>query len=140
MPSFVPDIVVHVHTPEGRTEQVDTQRDVKTAAFLDNLRGAFNLRSKDAEGRHVQWHIYDRDNKRLDLSKTLAQNGVDRGHDLYLRESEPDAPARTEVHDPDGPRPEHKGGLALKRCDNAHYYDPRKYSACPYCEARKRKG
>jgi hypothetical protein len=141
MPSFVPDIVVRVHTPEGRTEEVDTQRDVEGATFLDSLRGPFNLRSKDAQGRHVQWHIYDRNNEKLDLGKTLAENGIDKGHDLYLRESERDAPAKSEVHGPDGPQPSrHAGERVLIRCDNAHYYDPRKYSSCPYCEERKRKG
>ena len=136
--SFVPDLLVRVHTPEGKTEEVDTQRDVEAGKFLDQLRDPFRLRSKDAEGRHVRWHLYDRDDRRLDPSKSLGDNGVRAGQDLFLREESEKRPEPEPERRPE-PRTvvEHKGdSKALVRCDNGHYYAPEKFKTCPYCDAR----
>jgi hypothetical protein len=137
MPSFVRDMHLHVHTPDGKTS-VEAPPDVKAGKFLDDLREPLHLRSKDAEGRRIQWHIHDREGKRLDPKRTLGDNGVGEGHDLFLRE-ESEKPKEIGAPEEREPRTlvEHRGDpKALVRCDNGHYYAPEKYKACPYCEVR----
>lgn len=138
MSSFVRDMHLHVHTPDGKTS-VEAPHDVRTDKFLDDLREPLHLSSRDAEGHRIQWHIYDREERRLDPSKTLGDNGVRENHDLYFRQHNPESSQASPPSDPVRPIASDKGKVLL-RCDNAHYYDPKKYRTCPYCDARGPRG
>jgi hypothetical protein len=126
---------LHVHTPEGKTS-VEAPADVKAGKFLDDLRDPLHLSSKDAEGRRIHWHIYDRDNHRLDPNKTLGENGVGEGHELYFRaesEAVPAGPMADERRSEPIRDEKRKEDRVLIRCDNGHFYDPKKHPTCPYC-------
>jgi hypothetical protein len=138
MPSFVRDLQLQIHTPDGTTS-VQAPPDVKVSKFLDDLREPIHLRSKNAEGRRIQWRIYDRNGNCLDPNRTLGENGVAESHDLYLRDQTPDDAAKERREKVVDETHEKRPVNVLKRCDNAHYYDPAKYKACPYCEARRRR-
>lgn len=138
MPSFVRDMHLHVHAPDGEKTTVEAPPDIKAGKFLDDLREPLRLRAKDAEGHRIQWHIYDREERKLDPNRTLDENGVRENHDLYFREeserrAEPEPDDRRMPHEP---RKEHgfkEDNRVLIRCDNGHFYDPKKSSNCPYC-------
>lgn len=125
MPPFVRDLHLRVHTKDGETS-VEAPPDVNTGKFLDDLREPLQL------GHGI--HIYDREGKRLDPKNTLGENGVGQGDDLYFRKEEETSSGRVP---PPAPPPTPVG--ALKRCDNGHYYDPKKHSACPICDAGGRR-
>ena len=128
MPPFVRDLQLHVHTPDGEKVSVKTPPDVTAAKFLDDLREPLHLR-----GPH--WHIYDREDRRLDPNKSLGDNGVREGHELFFREESRPRP-REEPVQPQAPsesQPSRGGEKVLIRCDNGHFYDPKKHAACPYC-------
>jgi hypothetical protein len=131
MPNFVRDMHLHVHTPDGERTSVEAPPDVKAGKFLDDLREPLHL------GRHVQWHIHDREDRRLDPNKSLGDNGVREGHDLYFREDSrqggPVEPVRPQPPAPPEPEPFRGGEKVLIRCDNGHFYDPKKHATCPYC-------
>jgi hypothetical protein len=122
MPSFVRDLHLYIHTQDGKTS-VEAPPDLNAGKFLDDLREPLHL------GR--RGHLYDREGKKLDPNKSLGENGVGDGHDLYFRE-EPTVKPEQDRQTPPPPPPEPK---VLIRCDNGHYYDPKKYGACPYCHA-----
>jgi hypothetical protein len=124
MPGFVRDLQLHVHTRDGTTS-VEAPPDVKVGKFVDDLRTPLHLASGV--------HICDREGKRLDLNRSLGENGVGEGDDLYFREAVP-GPTPPPLPTP-GPSPIKKEEKALIRCDNGHYYDPKRYPACPYCNA-----
>jgi hypothetical protein len=133
MPAFVRDMHIQVHTPDGKTS-VEAPPDANTGKFLDDLRVPLHLASKDAEGRRIHWHIYNRDDRKLDPNRTLDENGVGEGHDLFFRpesemESIPEAPEEVIVID----KHKKEGERVLIRCDNGHFYDPKKNATCPYC-------
>jgi hypothetical protein len=141
MRPFVRDMHLHVHTAEGKTS-VEAPADVKAGKFLDDLREPLHLQSKDAEGRRIHWHIYDPADRKLDPNKTLGENGVGEGHDLYFRaESEGVPVAAREEEERAHPRrePKHEEkhkeeDRVLIRCDNGHFFDPKKHATCPYCD------
>lgn len=134
MPSFVRDMHLHVHTPEGKTS-VEAPPDANTGKFLDDLRVPLHLASKDAEGRRIHWHIYTREDRRLDPNRTLSENGVGEGHDLFIRsESEIESIQEERKQVASQQRNEkEKEERVLIRCDNGHFYDPKKSATCPYC-------
>jgi hypothetical protein len=119
--NFVRDMHLHAHASD-RNASVQAPRDEKTSTFLDRVRQHLNLSGS-------RWHIYDREGKKLDPNKSLGENGVSDGDDLYFRE-EYRPPGPTPHHGPGPPKPV----KVLKRCENGHYYDLNKFGACPECE------
>ena len=139
MPSFVRDMHLRVHTPDGETS-VEAPADARVGKFLDDLRDPLHLQSKDAEGRRLHWHIYDREGRKLDPNKTLGESGVSEGHVLYFKSESEGPPAAPGVDIGEVPiesrREENrKEERVLIRCDNGHFYDPKKHPTCPYCNA-----
>jgi len=131
MTSFVKDLTLHVKTLEVKTS-VQTQHDMKLSRFLDELRVPLHLSSSR------RWQVYDSQGRRLDHDRTLNENGLGEGDEIEVREEkESMRPSPTPSPAP-APSPSPETSV-LKRCDNAHYYDPKKFRECPYCEARKRK-
>jgi hypothetical protein len=138
MTPFVKDLALHVRTVEGKTSSVQAPPDLKLGKFLDDLRSPLHLRS------NVRWQVCDREGRRLDHNRTLSENGLREGDEIEVREEkEPDPIVAGPSHEPspghEPSRSSEGSGNVLRRCDNAHYYDPKKYRECPYCEVRKRK-
>jgi hypothetical protein len=80
------DIKLHVHTPGGDAHRIEAPDDIRTEEFIHEVVSGLQLPSMDAEGRQVDWTIDDRNTgKTLNLDLTLAQNGVENGHHIYLR-------------------------------------------------------
>jgi len=133
---FVSDITVRVHGPDGTTQAVDTPPDVETRKFIDQLRESFRL------GSSTEWCLYIHQKERLDPRKSLAQNGVRAGDELHLGKAEKSVEDTGSDRGSDSEKQDRHstGGKVLVRCDNAHYYDPKKYKTCPYCEELGRKG
>jgi hypothetical protein len=138
MGTFVRDLQLHVHTPGGEKTLVEAPAGANVGKFLDNLRDPLHLRSKDADGRRIQWHVYDREGRSLDPKKSLGDNGVVDGYELYFREEPPIVPKPDELKMRDEIREEHEfkeDDKVLIRCENGHFYDPKKHATCPYCGA-----
>jgi len=135
MSAFVRDMHLHVHTPEGKIS-VEAPADVTAGKFLDDLRDPLHLASRDPEGRRIHWHIYNRDNRKLDPNKTLGENGVGEDHELYFRAESEASPVGSmgEEKQSEPIRDEkRKEDRVLIRCENGHFYDPKKHPTCPYC-------
>lgn len=132
MPSFVKDMHLHVRTAEGDTS-VEAPPDANTGKFLDDLRAPLHLASQDAEGRRIHWHIYNREGRKLDPSRTLSENGVGEGHELVIRSESEEALHEEREEEVFEKRREKEDARVLIRCDNGHFYDPKKNSTCPYC-------
>src|SRR5215469_9924316 len=77
----------------------------------------------------VAWDLEDESSEqKLDLKKSLEQNGVKNGHHLRL------VPVAVPSREP-SPEP-HRPGGGLSRCENGHFYDASKYKTCPYDAAQ----
>jgi len=132
MPPFVKDMHLHVHSPGGKIS-VESPPDANTGKFLDDLRVPLQLASQDAEGHRIHWHIYNREERKLDPNRTLGENGVGEGHDLFIR-SESEESLHEERHEAVlERRKEKEDERVLIRCDSGHFYDPKKNATCPYC-------
>jgi len=116
----------HVQTPDGVVRPVEFPTDQPVGVLLRELVTDDSLRIQPPKPE--DWHLHHEiGDQKLDLGKNLEQNGVGRGERLQLRK------AHEEKHDIEEP-PQPKG--EMKRCDNGHYYDPKKHAAgCPYCGA-----
>jgi hypothetical protein len=80
------DIKVYVHTQGGATHPIEAPADIKTEEFIKELIAGLDLPKTDAEGHQISWIIDDKDTgKSLDYQNTLAENGVSKGHQLYMR-------------------------------------------------------
>jgi len=118
------DLHFKIQRPDGRNEN---------AAFPDDLsvRQLINEFVTD-EKMHIQpadpdqWHLINENTgEPLDPQKSLHQNGVEEGHLLKLAPRKKNTPPVVSSVGKD----QH----VLNRCDNGHYYDPKKHSKCPYC-------
>jgi hypothetical protein len=117
-----------VETPDGVVSNVQFPPDQPVGVMLKELVTSedFKIHPRKPEAWHL---VREHGEQKLDLNKNLEQNGVSRGEHLRLvPTSREPSPAAGPVADPPG------GGM--KRCDNGHYYDPKKHAAgCPYCGA-----
>ena len=87
------DLRFHFHTLEGKEEEVEAPGSFSGLELIADVLG-------DAAQGH-EWTLYDKDTGAdLDLTKSLAENGVRSGHSLYLRR----APVAGEL-----PKPINKG-------------------------------
>jgi hypothetical protein len=82
----MPDLKVHVHETGGDTHEVEAPSNISTEEFIRELVLNLNLTKTDANGHDVRWTI-DNKNTGMTLSnqKSLAEEGVQTGHHLYLR-------------------------------------------------------
>jgi hypothetical protein len=116
----------HVQTPDGVVRPVEFPTDQPVGVLLRELVTDDSLKIHPAKPE--AWHLlHESGEQKLDLSKNLEQNAVSRGERLQLKAAkEPVVIASSE--------PAVQGKDMMKRCDNGHYYDPKKHAAgCPYC-------
>lgn len=135
MATFVKDLTLHVRTPEVTTS-IQAPPDVTLGRLLDDLRAPLHLSSS------LRWQVHDREGRRLDHSRTLVENGLREGDEIEIREQKEAVRIPDSSSPAPSPTPRPSPGRTdnvLKRCDNGHYYDLKKYRECPYCEARKGK-
>ena len=120
----------HIQTPDGVVRPVEFPTDQPVGVLLRELVTDDSLKIHPAKPE--AWHLLHEDSEqKLDINKNLEQNTVSRGERLQLR-------AARETPPPPGPDPTSPppGKEMMKRCDNGHYYDPKKHAAgCPYCGA-----
>lgn len=116
----------HVQTPDGVTLPLEFPTDLPLEIMLRELVTDPGLKLHPPKPE--AWHLlHENSEQKLDLGKNLEQNGVVHGERLRMKEASQD---RGE------PRLEPSAGGEMKRCDNGHYYDPKKHAAgCPYCGA-----
>jgi len=114
----------HVQTPDGKVIPVEFPNDQPVGVLLRELVTDDSL--KIHPPKPEAWHfVRENSDQELDLSKTLEQNGVNKGERLRME-------VASHVDTPLGQQPPGE----MKRCDNGHYYDPKKHAAgCPYCGA-----
>ena len=80
------DLKVKVHTPGGDSHPIEAPKDIKVEDFILEIVNGLNLPKVDADGHPVVWTVDDKNTgKSLDYQSTLEANGVDQGHDLYMR-------------------------------------------------------
>jgi hypothetical protein len=81
-------IKLYVHLKDGSTHQVEVREDQRTEAFIAEFLSTGNRTVKKREA--ANWILDDKDTARtLDHEKSLAANGVQDGHHLYLRRRVP---------------------------------------------------
>lgn len=123
----------HVQTPDGVVRPVEFPTDQPVGVLLRELVTDDSLKIHPAKPE--AWHLlHESGEQKLDLNKNLEQNAVSRGERLQLRAAR--EPESTSGPEPVGSGKEGPGKDVMKRCDNGHYYDPKKHAAgCPYCGA-----
>jgi hypothetical protein len=121
------DLHFHIETTDGRAEPTTFPSDLPLRQLIDAFVTDPRLRIQPPDPEF--WQLFD-DNTGavLDAAKTLRQNGVDAGHLLKLQPRKAPPPPI-----PTGTVRGTTGSIALKRCENGHYYDPKKHTKCPFC-------
>jgi hypothetical protein len=113
----------HIQTPDGINQSVGFPGNLPVQTLLTEFIFDENIKIHPREV--VAWDLQDEFSEhKLDLKKSLEQNGVKNGHVLRLVRAA--APSEQP-----GPEPYHRS-KGLTRCDNGHYYDASKYKTCPY--------
>lgn len=80
------DLRVKIHTPGGDTHPIEAPADIKVEDFILEVVNGLNLPKVDADGHPVVWIVDDKNTGRsLDYQNSLEGNGVQAGHDLYMR-------------------------------------------------------
>jgi hypothetical protein len=80
------DLRIKVHTPGGESHPIEAPSDIKVEDFVLEVVNGLNLPKVDADGHQIAWKIDDKNTGRsLDYQSSLDANGVQAGHDLYLR-------------------------------------------------------
>lgn len=83
----MPDIKVHIHTPEGRVQSIEAPADLKVDELIEELIHAGTLPRSRGDGKATNWSIFDKDTGvELRRAADLNENSVDSGHHLYLVE------------------------------------------------------
>jgi hypothetical protein len=107
-------VVLHLHRKDGSTQRVEVPDESITAvAFIaEELMKAANLPAERAKVDAANWVLHDKDLARnLDPKKSLADNGVQNEHHLYLTSLLPELPQRLDKNEPPVPPtpPDKKG-------------------------------
>jgi hypothetical protein len=111
----------HIQTPDAVVRPVEFPTDLPVGVLLRELVTDDNLKIQPANPEH--WHLLNESTgEKLDPGKNLDQNGVSGGQRLKLSPTGREKP----IDPPSAAKGE------LKRCDNGHYYDPKKHTKCPY--------
>jgi len=82
------DFHLEVTAPDKRHRRCEAAPDTPTTEFVADLVEAFELPKVDDRNRPMSYSLFDEQSQRVvDSTKTLAQNGLVRGHRLLLRSS-----------------------------------------------------
>jgi hypothetical protein len=82
------DFHLEVTAPDKRHRRCEAAPDTPTSEFVADLVEAFELPKVDAKNHPMVYSLFDEQSQRvMDSTKTLAQNGLVRGHRLLLRSS-----------------------------------------------------
>src|SRR5258708_3260880 len=113
----------HIQTSDGNKHSVGFPGNMPVQTLLTEFILDENVKIHPREV--VAWDLEDEPSgHRLDLKKSLEQNGVKNGHVLRLVRV-------AELAQQPGPGPSRPGN-GLTRCDSGHFYDASKYKTCPY--------
>jgi len=112
----------HIQILDGTNQQVSFPGNLPVQTLLTEFITDENIKIHPREV--VAWDLQDESTgHKLDLKKSLEQNGVRNGHRFLLV---PAAPAEAQASTP------YRPGSGLTRCENGHFYDAAKYKECPY--------
>ena len=116
----------HVLTPEGLNYPASFAETFPVQRLLAGLLNDSNFKIHPREV--VDWELEDEGTgKRIDLKKSLDQNGVKNGDRLrFVRVNS------AKDGDDGEKRPEHPHPGGLTRCQNGHFFDASKYESCPF--------
>lgn len=79
------DIAVRVHSEGNESHEITTPDEMISAEFISELVRGLRFPETD-EGKPILWEVDDKDNGlKLIRERTLRENGVLEGHNLYLR-------------------------------------------------------
>jgi len=113
----------HVQTPDGIVRPIEFPTDQPVGVLLRELVTDDSLKIQPPKPE--AWHVlHESTGEKLDINKNLEQNGVSHGERLLLSKSAKEVVKEENAVDP--------SPVGMKRCDNGHYYDPRKHTTCPY--------
>jgi hypothetical protein len=116
---------LHVQAPDGIVLSIDFPADLLAGQLLRELVSNEQFKINPPDPQH--WRLQDENTgQTLDPNRTLEQNGVAAEHRLLVQPH-----GKVKPPEPDS-QSEGTSGV-MKRCDNGHYYDPKKHTKCPYC-------
>ncbi len=125
------DLHFHIQTPEGKSEPATFPAELSVQQLITEFVTTDKMRIQPPDPE--QWDLIDEDTgEQLDPKKSLHHNGVHDGHRLKLTRRKGTGPSRPEPIEPDRPA-EPGGSRVLTRCENGHYFDPKKHTKCPFC-------
>jgi len=117
----------HIQSPDGNTHPVAFPGNLPVQTLLTEF--ILDEKIKIHPREVVAWDLEDESSEqKLDLKKSLEQNGVKNGHHLRL--------VPVAVSSPEPSTEPHRPGGGLSRCENGHFYDASKYKTCPYDAAQ----
>src|ERR1051326_1413346 len=111
----------HIQVLDGKNEPVAFPGNLPVQTLLTEFIMDENIKIHPRE--LVAWDLEDESSgHKLDLKKSLEQNGIKNGHRLKLVKAV-EKQSAAEAYRPGG---------GLTRCENGHFYDAAKYKTCPY--------
>ncbi|MBV8437921.1 MAG: FHA domain-containing protein [Silvibacterium sp.] len=126
------DLHFHIQTPEGKTEAATFPAELSVHQLITEFVTDDKMRIQPPDPE--QWTFLDQDSgEHLDPKKSLQQNGVQSGHMLRLARRKGSEQGRKGSEPISDTKPEQGGSHVLTRCENGHYFDPKKHTKCPYC-------
>ena len=88
------EISLQIHCKGKEVHEISTPDDIVTEEFITELVNGLRLPETDDDGQRFVWEADNKDSGQILIpGRTLRQNGVLSGHNLYLRSSRP-APQR----------------------------------------------
>lgn len=119
------DLHFHIQTSDGKVAPATFPAELTVRQLINEFVTDENMKIKPADPE--AWQLFDEDTgENLDPKKSLQQNGVSGGHRLKLLPNKREEPLP-------GTTPPEPGSRIMKRCDNGHYFDPKKHTTCPFC-------
>jgi len=103
------EIALRIHTKGSESHEITTPEDMVSAEFILELIKGLRLPESDSQGNPILWEADDKDTgQTLIRERTLRENGVLEGHNLYLRQTvapipPPKLPVPVPVLDPAPP-------------------------------------
>jgi hypothetical protein len=120
------DLHFHILTPEGKTEPATFPAELLVEQLITEFVTDERMRIQPADPG--QWHFFNETTgEQLDSKRSLQQNGVQSSHMLKLIRRKGAEPVV------DNKPLEQGGSHVLTRCENGHYFDPKKHTTCPHC-------
>lgn len=84
------DIAIHVRVNDGNRQKVTVPSEMMASQFLNELLDGLNLPRTNGNGHRLNWILSDNTTgQRLELNRTLLDNGVQGGEELTLLAEEP---------------------------------------------------